>query len=494
MLDCPWCKGALLGGADPESPCPSCKRVPSQHPSRQALDFELALPPAEAARAPLAGPAPTAVPMAVELDDEPDALPLDLAISDGPIRAAPPDRGSGTADLDDEPAGILLETDWQPSRAGGPAAAALAAGDAASRLEPPAEAPLHRIAAGPAPAATDMDPFEIAAVADFGPAPAGWVQAPAYAWRVRQRRSELARETTRMRAALAEAEAARTERFAEIARVLRARTPAGDRLAALLEPLAQHDQASAAREAALRETGAGYADAVGRVDAGIAALDAQRAELDAAVAQAEAERDERAAARARAEAKVKRLDIELRAAHEAARVAAGPDAKIAPPEHAVRIAALQEERGVRTAELEPIAAAAAAAEAALRAREAKSRDAGKQLAALRDERRAVEAAASRQLAIRSDGAKAAERERVAAYAAALREVLAALPEALTAEERAAAADGDRVIAARSRDIEKRVRAMASADREAERRGWIVVGVVAGLVLLLLLSVVRTAAR
>src|SRR5581483_8927194 len=117
-------------------------------------------------------------------------------------------------------------------------------------------------------------------------------------------------------------------------------------------------------------------------DAQAAALEARRVELQAAVNQAGAELGRRQEEHARVEAKVRRTEIERRAAHDAARAAAGPDAKFAPPEHARRIAEIEAELAARTGEAKPLEAARRAAEEALAAHEAPLRRVTGEIAAI----------------------------------------------------------------------------------------------------------------
>jgi hypothetical protein len=331
-----------------------------------------------------------------------------------------------------------------------------------------------------------IDPIEVLALADFGPSPRGWVDAAPYAIRVFLRRRELRQELARQRGLLVEAERGQAHVLTSLVETLKMGT--SDTSRALVERLAAVDHRTAERGAALETASQSYSASVAQIDARIGVLEAQRLTNESAVSDASAELDQRRQSQSRAEARCKRVDIELRAAHEAARTAAGPDAKFAPPEYGVRIRDLETERDVRATELRPLQHACGDAAEALRAREAELRETRRQIAKLRDERHGLEKTAARQIDLRTAGAGEAERERLVAYAEAGRELLR-VPGAVPLADATVASDAQRLVDERSLTIEKTSRALTAYDAQATRRGSVVLGAALVLTLLLLVVVV-----
>lgn len=488
MLTCPWCKHETA--APMTSSCASCGRVPMQHPSIQD-DEEgppLELAPLREAMVRLPAPIkPTAA-------TKPLLSAADIDLNDDDLPEIPLELDLHRGRLSKSEAPDAKKPKVASAAVASPAVAAAAERARTSRAAGASNAAGALKVAGAIDAAVEVDPFEVAATADFGPAARGWLDAPAYAWRVRQRRAALRGEVDRLRQQRAEAEQAKMERLAQLVRVVQKLAAPSDQAKALLAPLAALDQTAAARDAALKGVSASYAESVAEIDTKIAALEDEQAKLEILVQSAQAELERRGESRARAEAKSKRVDIELRAAHEAARVAAGPNAKLVPPEIAPRIVALEEEKAVRAAELKPLAAAFSSAEQELHERETPVREVRHRIASLRAERQKVEDTSARQLAVRSEGVQQVERERLLAYAEVARQLLTTCTDEVPIEHRALAAQATELVASRSHDLEKHARALASADPAAERRGLILIALAIGAVVVLLLSVLRTAAR
>lgn len=241
-----------------------------------------------------------------------------------------------------------------------------------------------------------------------------------------QRQRDLGRELVARRKRAAEADDALVERMARCAEALRARIDAAHPAVALFGPLGKHDELTHSRSLALHETSRQYAEQLAQVDERISWEEEQRGKLARLVQDAELELGRLSAERARGEAKAKRLEIELRSAHDAARIAAGPDAKFAPPEHAHRIAALESEKAQRAAEMAPVLAAWTEAAELVRRRQNDEREARKKVTALRD---ASASSRRRSTSSRSgtEGARQAERDRFAAYADVTRAVLSKRP-------------------------------------------------------------------
>jgi hypothetical protein len=432
----------------------------------------------------------------MDLDDDiPELPPLELDHR-GSRSAGQPASGLELETRPRQPAaggGVQLETDdggIAPDIAlasvAPPPSAAAARGPALEKEatpKPAAAAPATASAAVARPP-LDVDPVDVLVLADYGPPPTAWFQTPLYALRVLTRRRELERELVRQRTLVADAEDRVVEQLARSAEALRGRIDAAHPAAALFGTLGRYDELTHSRATALNETSRQYAEQLAQVDERTASEEEQRGRLASLVQDAELELGRLSAERARADAKIKRLDIELRSAHEAARIAAGPDAKFAPPEHAHRIAALEAEKAARTAELAPVLAAWTEAAELVRRRQADEREARKKVGALRDERKRIEQAAERQLEVRSEGARQAERDRLAAYADVTRAVLAQRPDDLTGAERAEVAASEKLLLAKEHDLELHLRALDAADGQALRQGIVLLVAAAVLALLL----------
>jgi hypothetical protein len=411
-------------------------------------------------------PAPPGSLAEVDEDGDGEGLAPELALD------APPSSRAASALTGATPA---------PSSAG-------ARGPASSSGQRPAPAPPP----GPPPRPPILiDPIDVVAFANYGPAPRVWFEAPLYAIRVMQRQRELQKDLVRARKLHVDAEDALVERMARTAEALRGRIDAAHPAMALFGQLGRYDELTHTRSVALHETSRQYAEQLAQVDERISAEEEARSKLARLVQDAELELGRLSAERARADAKSKRLEIELRSAHDAARIAAGPDAKFAPPEHAHRIAALEAEKASRAAEMVPIMAAWTEAAELVRRRQGDEREARKKVSALRDERKRIEQTAEHQLEVRSEGARQAERERFSAYAEVTRAVLVNRPDDLTEAERAAIDAAEKRATDCERDTELHVRALGAADHGGLRQG---VAFILGAFILVLLLVATVIVR
>jgi hypothetical protein len=339
-----------------------------------------------------------------------------------------------------------------------------------------------------------IDRVDALALADYGPPPHGWFDAVLYVLRVRQRRSALAGALAGRRKQLAEAEEACHAELARTIDSVRSKAGPAHPIGALLEPLQTYDETLAGRQGALAETSRRLSDEVSALDARVASLEAERAKAQALAGEAQAALDVRAEEHARTDAKVKRIDIELRAAHEAARIAAGPGAKYAPPEHARKIADLDADRSARVADLAPLVQAYDEAHAIVQERRAAVRALKTQISALGDEKHKLLQAGSRQIDVRSQGTLEAERARLAAYAEVAREVILRHPGDVPVELRTSVAAAEERLRGLAVEVETHALALRVADPSAMRRGLIVLGLAALFVVLLLAMVIRTAAQ
>jgi hypothetical protein len=348
---------------------------------------------------------------------------------------------------------------------------------------PLAEAPIH------------VDPVEAQALADYGRAPEGLLGAAPYAARVLSRRRVLKPELARRAQALAEAERVRDQALAAVVERLKAKIAAAHPseplhpAAALLEKLRSFDDLAQSRGASLQAASAQYAQEAAKIDAQIAEKETERARVEGTLSEAQVEESRCREIRTRGEAKVKRVDIEMRAANEAARSAAGPNATSIPPEHAARLQALQTERDARASELVSLVSAHEHALSLVSAREAAQRDLQRSIAGLRTERRRFEQSSTRQLEIRSAGVEEAERQRLASYAEVALELFARFPRDVSADDRARVEAAKQVARDRETAVELYRRAIDSADPDVVKKGIALLAGSAGLVVLIVVLVV-----
>lgn len=324
----------------------------------------------------------------------------------------------------------------------------------------------------PAPASEELDPFEVRALADFGAPPSNPLLSPLYAWRVVRRRGELGRAL-----ALRKEEAQSAARHAEDALVS---------FAERMRPAAEQAQSRAldgvrAAEELLRSRDGGMATEMDAHRAELARIDARlgvvEAELSAAQADEKRIADELARAnevKDRNVAKMKRADIEIRNATQAA----ASDAMRA------QLQARTAEKEAIAAELARQAPALAEIEARLAASRRKLADVQQRTSTVRAERANVETQFQRRVGTRSQGVDEANRQVRAALADfARRSLRDAPPELMPAVQELEQSDE----AARRADHAVRVHeaALASADQKQLVQGAIVAAGALLLVLLLL---------
>lgn len=451
--------------------------------------------------------------MAIELEDDKSKLPdLELAsvhppqsAGTAPTAAIPqPPRPPGlpaAEDLDEDappPLGVDIASVPPPAGKVAPAAAA-PRGPGPAGAKPAAPTSAARAPASPKPVAApavgdlaaDVDLAVLRAVAAYPSAPTTALEAPIYAVRVLARRRELRAEVRRRQSDLAAAERARDEKLAELVTGLRARASDGP-LAELFAPLGQLDSEAQAATGALESTIREQTEQHQALSAHLTEADAERGRLQASADEAAAEASRRWEERARAEAKLRRAEIELRAAHDAARLAAAPGAKFAPPEHAKAIRAAEVEQKARADELAPLVtahdAAAAAADEALR----QVHDIDRRIASLTDQRKRLEQAGRDRLARGQKGVERAAHTRLAAYADVGRAIVTSRPQEVGPQERAALAEAEALVEAKLREVERHLRAIDVCDEAALKRGVTMLAIAGGLLLVLLLAVLARA--
>lgn len=504
----------------PDEPCAACHKVPSGHPSFAATETpalpDLVLDIPKPAPQPASGPrpagglsgAPPLAPAGPDLDDE-DELggPLELALDTGAARpsgGAVPGVGgvsvvapSTTGELEDEDEdedALPLELDGDHARPQGQMAAppAPAAGGGAT---PAGAAPVSSRRPGTMPVEQFIgpDPEAVAAFAAYGPVPTSILGAPAYAIRAMQRRKELEAKLPETRASLADVVAARGEEYVKMVDRIRVGVAPEDALGRLVGPLAQYDQVTQQHEQALKQANAQLAGQLEEADGRIEQLKQDRVGLEAKAAEADAALQRCADQKSRAEAALKRVEIALRAAHEAARLAAGENAKFAPPEHAKKIKQLEAEKQAKAAELAPIVRTWQETSNYAKAEADAVERATRTIDKTRKERRALEQAGQRQLAVQSQGTMKAMEDRRAAYTEIGRRLLAEHAMAATPEDRDAVDRAEAEVRDKETELAVHVQALTAADAGAVRRGQVLLGLAAFAALVVLVLLIRAVA-
>lgn len=496
---------------------------------------ELVIPPASGAAPPVEAPAPIATSSSIpSLFSFPSQPPTPLAIPAspalpvvslpssfpppaGPSDAAPPpikrppqQRGGGALDMFGS--GVEFDGDMDisgidvASDGGGPGYGSRGASshlhsegfsmaDVGMEDEAPPEAPPSR-RAGSRPAAPQqaaestapapaIDPFEAQALADYGPAPTSAVAAPFYFVRVVMRRRALRAEAIEARDQAAKRAEEEQDALAAVTESLRVKLEADPNWLGLLAPVKAVEERAASRGEALQSASA---DLRARLDA----IDAEASGVEGEIERGkvvEAELSEVVAGVAdqleRVEGRVRRTDIEIRAAQTAARAASGPEATTMPPEHAARLATLSAERAERQAEVDRAAAALREARQPLDAQARLLASLDRKRIDLARKRKQTEDQYSRQISVRSEGVAVAHRERRDALAALAATLLSKRVDEVPSEVRARL-DASRVAAAHARVLaDTYAAAIGAFDREAFRRGAIGAGVAALAALALL---------
>lgn len=429
--------------------------------------------------------------MAGAMLDDDDEPPLELALDHGrPARKAaslPP--GPNTFEDDDGP-GVPLELAVPGLHAGAPGAPQAAAPAPAGQGIAAAATPI----AGAVLAAPEAGPSEdeIFTFAAYGPPPTSLAGAPGYAVRVFRRRQRLQQKLRVARRTRDGAKAAADQVLAAAMEALRDGAPPTHPLAHMFETLRGYDAVQEAAHDASAEIARQQAAARQSLHGELEQLQGQKATADVQAATAEAEVERAAQARARVEARIKRVEIELRAAHEAARLAAGQGAQFAPPEHAARIQALEAERAQRGTELAEATRALSALEVRAREKRAVVRGLRRQTGDKAKVTEEQERAARDSLRAGERGVESARGRRLVAYADAGREVLRARPQELSTAQVDRAREVEAQLGAAERALELCVRALDAADRDWERKGW---AILVGVPLLLILAlIILSAAR
>ncbi len=232
---------------------------------------------------------------------------------------------------------------------------------------------------------SSVTPEEIAECAAYGRGTAFYL-APAYAWRVWNRKHELARLLRFRQDELATREAERDRLLVDLTLSLTEQLEKQDRFQALLAELSEAKRALEGQEQTLATTNSTVSQVIGVHDADLNRLESERGERAKVVEKLRRERDARAADHQRTSAKLKRVRIELRNATEKARAIVGPDGGAMPAALARLHSELSGTEATLEAELKGCEAPVAAASLALEEGEQPLFDIERQIAAVRAER------------------------------------------------------------------------------------------------------------
>lgn len=445
MSVCPWCKARNPPGAQA---CLKCGKRAADHPSV------------------------TGRVVGDDFGDDDDvaqgpALDLDLDTSRAQPGRTQQELGrevtDGFGDDDDEPPpGGALDLDLA-----GPGEDYAPHAPVAAEPEKPREA-----IARPAPAAGDaieIDPFEVRALADYGPDPKGIVAAVPYAFRVLRRQRELKRALEDVRRTLRDAEAKRDERLIELGTLLKPILLGNPAYASIASSLGTAEKLVSEREQALAETNSAFRDKARAIDEQISALDPSLAAARAAIEEKQRAFDDADRLRQKHEARRKRVEIDVRGAQaKLAALETSPADRTAAQQ---LVAAANQERETRAAEETLAQQAARAAEAELARARGHYDQLDGQVEALRKKRRLLEQEFSRQGAVRSEGVDAASKDVRNVLLDVGRKTWKAGPDVEgAAMRRKGVTDAEAQVKKLQVEMEKHVRALGAADRVAVRNG------------------------
>jgi uncharacterized coiled-coil protein SlyX len=340
----------------------------------------------------------------------------------------------------------------------------------------------------PSSSSIQLDRAAVHLLADYGVAPAGSLLAPRYFLRVWRRRRRLQADVRALALRFGESELARDELLANLAEALRGMMPPDGAGSTLYGVVSEKDRRSREEQDALAGTNAEYGKRLRDLDDADAEVRRELSEargrvVDRMGALGEAERN-----RDRADAKKKRHFIELTAIVERA----AESGTAIPPDQAVTVSRLEAEIAAQKPELERLESVVASRQNEV----ATMRDAERRLQARAGEgtkkRRALDTDFQKQIGVQNQGAVVAARERTAALADVGRAILAARGRIVDVESDVLASveKADLAVSDAATNIERHVRALDAHDRDAYRRGIVVLVVAIGAVAVLLLILTR----
>ena len=195
----------------------------------------------------------------------------------------------------------------------------------------------------------EIDPRELAVLADYGEPPDSPALTLAYAYRVFTRQRELKQQLIPIAAECERAQAARERTLAELARGLRPAVEQRSEFRRFFASLLELEQRAAERGRTLTAINAQLDAETNQFDAVLTQISGQL-EVEAQLErEAQRQHEERQANAKRADAKLKRVQIEIRAVTHLAEQKLGPQAGQVPEPEAAQLATLQQ----RAEALEP---------------------------------------------------------------------------------------------------------------------------------------------
>lgn len=384
--------------------------------------------------------------------------------------------GSGMDLDDDEPQGSLgleLSSYRPPAPEGGTAPPGAPGAPTAPPTAPPPQRSL-------APELPRVDASAAGLLARYGPAPSAIYLAPLYAFRVFTRQRELRADLARLNGEITAQERELDELFAGVASA--ARQALGDD--ARFEAVRQLESIAGERGAALSQTNEQFKAQNDQLEQQLAAVRAQLPPLDAEKQRATAAVAEREAELGRVVARQKRFLIEARSVKMSALPAGSPPNTPLPADAAARIQALESQAAAVQPEVDQHKHALAEAQAALQTVRNHLGALGQHTRRIQDQQKALARQFQGQLSAANAGFSDAQRELTRALAEvgrgliAQRDGLSLDPAAL-----AAIGTGEANLRRLTESNALHLAALDAYDREAVKKGYLLVAGVVGLVVI-----------
>ena len=331
----------------------------------------------------------------------------------------------------------------------------------------------------------EIDPIELATLADYGDPPASVPLTLAYAYRVFTRQRELKRQLIPIAAECERAEFERQATLAELASALRPALEQNSEFRRFFAPLLELEQRATERGRALTAINAQLDADSGQLDAELARIAGQIAAEQRDEREAQRLYDEREANAKRAEAKFKRVQIEIRAVTQVAAQKLGPQGGQIPDPEAAQLAGLRHRAEALEPELAHTRAESEQAEQALQRLRAQLHALNQSERQIARNKQALGEAHQKQLAAHSPGLSETEIEQRAALLDLARALLASpgtveIPEAWLERVRGVSDRADALVVR----LEMQRRAIASYDSKSARQGVRLACTAVGLLLVL----------
>ncbi len=349
-------------------------------------------------------------------------------------------------------------------------------------LAPPAAA-VATTGAGPIFSAA-----EIETVARYGEVPSNVLLAPVYAVRVFKRRQELKKLLTLQQRTHEQATTTLRGKLADITDGIVAQAP--EQLDGVMGPVRTAEQKVRDRKVQLEAASGQFASQFKSLELEIEAAGKQRQQLDRDRNMAQIKLEDAVHKRAQVTADLKRINLGIASAHDAAANAAGADASFATPEHAKRITALEAEKAKRVEQVRGRDKAVGAAKLEVREREAAIRQLESRVNAIHGRQSNMEGEAGQAQTMGLDALKGAQHERLVAYEVAIDTIVAQAKSLVDQPTKAQIEDVKRQIAGCNSDLDKHNLAVDAFDDGAYKRGIAIAVVLVVLIVFGLISVAR----